>query len=160
MITDFARLGFSEQLALIQTDLLSGFWHSEAVLVGRSYGAYLLLHALAEMDFFPGKVLLFSPVLGAGLSKDRLFGVMPPRSKKLLKLAENGGFPAPRDLEIHTGAEDSGCDPRLAERFVSLVGNTKLRIIPNAGHQLSDEYVRGVLDRFLSEKMLDPVGSN
>ncbi len=156
MISDFARLVFSEQLALIRADLLSGFWHSEAVLVGRSFGAYLLLHTLAEMDSFPGKVLLFSPVLGAGISKDRLFGVLPPRSKKLLKLAESGEFPAPRDLEIHTGAEDSGCHPKLAERFALLVGNAKFRIVPNVGHQLGEEYLRGVLDKFLSEK---PPGS-
>lgn len=160
IIADFARLRFSEQLALIRADLLSGFWHSKGILIGRSFGAYLLLHTLAEMGSFPGKVLLFSPVLGAGISKDRLFGVLPPRSKKLLKLAESGDLPAPRYLEIHTGAEDSGCDPRLAERFASLVGNTKLRIAPNAGHQLGEEYVRSVLDRFLGVKLPGSIESD
>ena len=159
IISEFARLGFSEQLALIRADLESGFWHSEAHLVGCSFGAYLLLHTLAEMDSFPGKVLLFSPVLGAGISKDRLFGVLPPRSKKLLKLAESREFPAPRDLEIHTGAEDSGCDPRFAKRLALLVGNTKLHILPNIGHQLGEQYVRSVLDRFLIENPANSVES-
>ncbi len=156
---EFGRLGFSQQLALIRSDLQSAFWHSEAVLIGRSYGGYLLLQTLAEMDYFPGKVLLFSPVLGAGISKTGHFGSIPPRAKILLKLAESGEFPAPRYLEIHTGAEDDGCNPRLAERFAALIGKTKLHLVPNAGHQLGEEYLRGVIDRFLSENSPDSVES-
>ena len=151
MISDFARLGFSEQLALIRSDLESDFWRPESVLIGRSYGAYLLLHTLAELEPFPGKVLLFSPVLGAAISEDRRSGVLPPRSKLLLKLADSGGFPAPCSLEIHTGAKDNGCDPALAIRFASLVGNTKLYIVPGSGHEFDEDYVRSVLDRFLCE---------
>lgn len=151
IIADFARLGFSEQLILIQSDLQSAFWHSEAVLIGRSFGAYLLLHTLTEMESFSGKVLLFSPVLGAGLSKDRLFGSIPPRAKRLLKLAESGEFPTPRYLEIHTGTEDNGCDPRLAERFAYLIGNTNLFIVRGAGHQLGENYLRNALEKFLCE---------
>lgn len=156
IISDFARLGFSGQLALIRVDLEPSFWHSEAVLIGCSFGAYLMLHALAEMKPFPGKMLLFSPVLGAGVSSDRLFGSIPPRSKKLLKLAQSREFPAPRCLEIHTGAEDNGCNPRLAERFTSLVGNTKLYLVSGAGHQLDQKYIRGVLEKFLIKKFPDP----
>ena len=52
-------------------------------------------------------------------------------------------------MEIHTGAEDNGCDLLLAARFASLVGNTKLHIVPGAGHQLSEEYVQGVMSKFL-----------
>ncbi len=160
VIGDFERLLFSEQIALIRADLQSKFWHSEAVLIGRSYGAYLLLHTLAELDAFPGKVLLFSPVLGAGISKNGLFGSIPPRAKRLLKLAESKEFPAPQYLEIHTGAEDNGCDPALATRFAAPIENTKLYIVPGAGHQLAEEYLRGVLDSFLGDNSQDSVESN
>lgn len=158
IISDFAGLGFSEQLALIRSDLKSVFWNEDAVLVGRSYGAYLLLHTLAELQPFPGKVLLFSPVLGAATSKDRRSGVLPPRSKLLLKLADSRAFPAPRHLEIHTGAVDNGCDPALAIRFAPLVENAKLYVVPDSEHELEEVYSREVLGRFLS-KDTTPISS-
>lgn len=148
---DFERISFSEQIALIRADLQPTFWHPKSILIGHSFGAYLLLHALAEMESFAGRVLLFSPVLGAGISKDGHFGSIPPRSKRLLKLAESGEFPVPRYLEIHTGAEDNGCDPSLAERFAFLVENTKLFVVRGAGHQLGEEYLRDALERLLCE---------
>lgn len=177
IVSGFARVRFSEQLALIRSDLQSTksdlqttssdlqparsdlpaagsdlhptFWHSDAVLVGRSDGGYLLLHTLAEMDPFPGKILLFSPVLGAAVAKNGFYVSRPPRAEKLLKLAENNAFPAPHYMEIHTGEDDNGCDPLLATRFASLVGNTKLHIVPGAGHQLTEKYLQAILSKFL-----------
>jgi alpha-beta hydrolase superfamily lysophospholipase len=150
IVSEFARLRFAEQLALIRSDLQPAFWRAEAVLIGHSYGAYLLLQTLSEMDPFPGEILLVSPVLGAAVARNGFFGSRPPRAEKLVKLAESSAFPAPRYLEIHTGADDNGCDPRLAAHFASLVGNTKLSIVADAGHQLGEEYLRDILRRFLS----------
>jgi hypothetical protein len=150
IILDFSRLGFSAQLALIRSDLQPAFWHSDALLVGRSYGAYLLLHTLADMEPFPGKVFLCSPVLGAAIAKNGFYGSRPPRAEKLVKLAESNGFPAPRYMEIHTGAEDNGCDPLLAGRFAAPVGNTRLFVVAGAGHELGEGYLQAVLNKFLS----------
>jgi hypothetical protein len=149
IILDFARLRISEQVALIGSDLQPAFWHPDALLVGHSYGAYLLLHTVADMDPFPGKILLRSPVLGAAVAKNGFYGSRPPRAEKLLKLTESNRFPVPHYMEIHTGAEDNGCDPLLATRFGSLVGNTKLHIVAGAGHQLGKEYLQVVLSKFL-----------
>lgn len=146
---DFLRLRFAEQLALICSDLQPGFWQPGAVLVGYSYGAFLLLQTLADMDPFPGRILLFSPVLGAAVARNGLFGSRPPRAERLLKLAEGGNFPAPRYLEAHTGADDNGCDPGLAARFCSLVSNATLHVVSGAGHRLGDEYIQERLRRFL-----------
>lgn len=151
IVSDFAGLRFSEQLALIRSDLQSAFWHSEEMLVGRSYGAYLLLHALADMETFPGKILLCSPVLGAALAKNGFYGSLPSRAEKLAKLADSNTFPAPRYMEIHAGADDNGCDPLLAARFADLVANTKLYIVAGAGHELGEDYTRGLLRKFLAE---------
>ncbi len=153
MVSDFARLRFAEQLALIRSDLEPAVWHSEAVLIGRSYGAYLLLHALADMEPFPGKILLCSPVLGAAIAKNGFYGSLPPRAEKLVKLATRNGFPAPLYMEIHTGAEDNGCDPLLTARFASLVGNTKLNVVPGAGHELREDYLQRVLREFLCDEL-------
>ena len=152
IVSDFARLRFAEQLALIRSDLQPAFWHRDGVLVGRSYGAYLLLHTLADMNAFPGKILLCSAVLGAAVAKNGLFGSRPPRAERLIKLAESNAFPAPGYLEIHTGAKDSGCDPLLAARFASLVKNARLEIVAGAGHELGAEYLQRVLCRFLNNK--------
>jgi pimeloyl-ACP methyl ester carboxylesterase len=154
ILSDFASLRFAEQLALIRSDLQPAFWHQDGVLVGHSYGAYLLLHTLADMDAYPGKVLLFSPVLGAAVAKGGFFGSRPPRAERLIKLAESCEFPAPRYLEIHTGAEDNGCDAAIALHFASLVRHTKLNVVAGARHQLGDQYLQCVLRKFLSETVL------
>ncbi|MFH1008504.1 MAG: hypothetical protein V1800_13540 [Candidatus Latescibacterota bacterium] len=151
IISSFATLPFSGQLEVIKSDLREGFWHLDTVLVGRSYGAYLLLHSLAEMCDFPGRILLFSPVLGAGIirNKKEFYGSMPPRSGRLRQLAESNEFPRFRYLEIHTGTEDNGCDPVLAEKFVSLLENTQLHLVSGSGHTLEQNYVRNALTGFL-----------
>lgn len=145
----FARLHFAEQISLIQRDLASAFWYTDAPLIGHSYGAYLLLQALADMEPFPGRILLFSPVLGAATDPKRFYVSRPPRADKLMKLAENHEFPIPQSLEIHTGALDDGCDPGLATQWGSLLPGSRIVIVPDQGHQLTLDYVHRVLAQFL-----------
>lgn len=146
---DFAALRFPDQLATIADDLADGFWSEDAVLAGRSYGAYLLLHCLAEREPFPGRLLLFSPVLGAGVRPGGSFGSRPPRASKLLKMAQAGTFPAPAALEIHTGAADEGCNPALAREIFGEVPGADLFVVPDMGHELDPEYVWRAVRRFL-----------
>lgn len=146
---DVEYLRFSEQLELVRSDLKLRFWDAGSVLIGRSYGAYLLLHTLADMPPFPGRVLLFSPVLGAASGKDHRYGSIPPRAEKLLKLAKSNTFPAPAYMEIHTGAEDHDCSPLLAENLTSGVKNTTVVMVEGAGHNLSENYLRNILIDFL-----------
>lgn len=149
LLSSFERLFFPEQIELVRSDLQAFYWTFDAVLLGRSYGAYLLLHTLADMDPFPGKVLLFSPVIGAAIARDRLYMSFPPRAKKLLMLADSDRFPTPGYMEIHTGAEDMGCDPLLAKQFVSRLENVKLIVVPEAGHEFSENYMVSAIHRFV-----------
>jgi pimeloyl-ACP methyl ester carboxylesterase len=144
----FARAAFADQLGVIRSDVATR-WHDESVLIGRSYGAYLLLHVLADLPPFPGRILLCSPILGPAVAADGKYGSRPPRAARLLALAAHGGFPPPRHLEIHTGANDNGCDPRLAARFTSSVAGATLDVVGSAGHALPEEYLKRVLRRFL-----------
>jgi hypothetical protein len=148
---DFLRLRFPDQLAAIGADLEEAFWHPDGLLVGRSYGAYLLLHALAERPPFPGRALLFSPVLGVGVRPDGRFGSRPPRATRLRQMAREGTLPLPRCLEVHAGAEDEGCDPALAEEIFSDAPGVTLAIVPQMGHELDPAYVWRVARRFLAE---------
>ena len=145
----FSRLGFAEQIGLIQRDLTSTFWDAGACLIGHSYGAYLLLHALAELTPFPGRILLFAPVLGAATNSKRFYLSRPPRADKLMHLAENHEFPIPHSLEIHTGALDDGCVPALATQWSSLIPGARLFIVPDQDHQLAADYMHRVLAQFL-----------
>jgi len=150
-ISGFERLWFPEQLELIRSDIDKEFWNPNAILIGHSYGAYLLLHSLVELSPFPGRMLLFSPVLGAAIvkAKNRFYISKPPRAEKLYKLAKSCKFPPPAYMEIHTGEKDNACDPVLAKRFASLVKNIKLYIVSGAGHTLDKNYVKEVLRNFL-----------
>ena len=149
LVPPFSRLDFAEQVSLIQHDLAATFWRPDAPLIGHSYGAYLLLHALADREPFPGRILLLAPVLGAALDSQRFYLSRPPRADKLLQLAQNHAFPTPRSLELHTGALDDGCDPALATQWSSLIPGARLVLVPDQGHQLAPAYVQRVLAQFL-----------
>ncbi|KAB2922468.1 MAG: hypothetical protein F9K25_19345 [Candidatus Contendobacter sp.] len=145
----FARLRFAEQIRLIQHDLAAAFWHTGAPLIGHSYGAYLLLHALADREPFPGRILLFAPVLGEATDLKRFYVSRPPRADQLMHLAATHAFPPPHSLELHTGALDDGCAPALATQWSSLIPGARLVLVPDQGHQLASAYVRRVLAQFL-----------
>jgi len=148
ILSDFARLHFPQQIEIIKNDLKTQFWHDESNLIGDSYGAYLLLHALVELAPFPGRILLLSPVLGKAIDKKNLFMSSSPRSKKLLQFAEQKKFPIPSYLEIHTGAKDNGCDFLLAKKISSLISSSKIYIVEGEGHRLNNNYLKQVLLKF------------
>ncbi|MDF1879628.1 hypothetical protein JHD46_08260 [Sulfurimonas sp. SAG-AH-194-C20] len=148
LIDDFMQLRISKQVILIQEDLEEYFWHKDAKLIAYSYGGYLLLHALASMKAFPGKILLIAPVLGMSKRKANALMSRPPWAMKLLEYSQNSTFP-PLDLEVHTGQEDSGCDPELANTIVQSIDGAKLFIVAGEGHNLDKVYVSSVLKKFL-----------
>ena len=140
-----ATLRFSEQLATIRTDLRAAYWHTGALLVGHSYGAYLLLHTLADLTAFPGGVLLLAPVLGMGRSADGLYASRPPRARRLLELAESSGFASPARLDIHVGSNDRTCDDGQVQRFVAGIPGAVSHSVEGAGHSLDDWYLQQTL---------------
>lgn len=68
-VGDFKKIDFSDQVGTIASDIASNFSDVDARIVANSYGAYLLLHALAEMKPFAGKVMLLSPIVGSSQMK-------------------------------------------------------------------------------------------
>jgi hypothetical protein len=150
---EFTGLWFQEQLDLIRADLEQLPWSSTDLLLGRSLGGYLLLHTLSEMSSFPGKVLLLSPVLGAAMAQTEqgIFVSRPPRADLLLQLVASGAFPVPGAVEIHTGMEDHGCDPRLAREFAAALPRCALRLVAEAGHELGEAYVESVVAGFAAD---------
>lgn len=144
----FRELSFQEQIDTICDDLRLSFWHEEAHVVAVSYGAYLFLHAQAQLPSFPGKVLLLSPILGQ-FSNDVIgIGLVPPRAAMLRQLVEEGKYPVPPNCEIHVGSEDWQSNPAAVSEIGVKTG-ISITVVPNAGHQLGVEYVGALLDQWL-----------
>lgn len=144
----FRELSFQQQVDVISGDLVEKFSREDAHVVAVSYGAYLFLHAQAQLSPFVGKVLLLSPVVGKFSNEDVGIGFVPPRAKKLRELAEAGAYPTPLNCEIHLGSEDWQSNPVNVKAFAEKLG-IPVTIVPDAGHQLGKEYVGSLLDRWL-----------
>ncbi len=144
----FESLEFEEKVASIRGDLRD-FPDADCLLVGRSYGGYLLLHALVDQLPHPGRVLLLSPVLGSVLVRTEggVYASRPPRGEKLMRLARSGAFPAPGRLGVVLGDADPVCTVDMAREFTANVPGASLEILPGVGHRLLED----VLDRLLGE---------
>lgn len=148
---EFRRMAFQDQIDTVCTDLSAHFWHKNARLVCNSFGAYLALHAFAQLATpFVGKVLLLSPIVGEFANNDqaRPMNFLPPRPTQLMALATSGLYPTPLCCEMHVGSEDWQANPDNVSKFGALVG-LDVHVVQNAGHMLPKAYVGGLLDAWL-----------
>ena len=150
----FRTLRFDEQVQTIRQDLKDHFWHECARVVCNSFGAYLFLHAQAQMDAFIGRVLLLSPIVGEFSNEQAQLSFSPPYPTRLRELAEAGQFKAPAHCEIHVGEEDWQSIPANVQTLGELTGIT-VTVVPKGGHDLGKKYVGPLLDRWL-----EPMGKN
>lgn len=144
----FRDLSFQGQIDTIADDLRRSYWNEDAQVVAVSYGAYLFLHAQAQLPPFPGKVLLLSPIVGQFSDMGVGIGFVPPRAKKLSRLIEEGAYPIPRNCEIHVGSDDWQSNPAAVSEIGVKTG-IFVATVSGAGHQLGVEYVGALLDRWL-----------
>ena len=149
LVGEFRRLEFQQQIDCIIEDLTTKHWNDDAHVIANSFGAYLFLHAQAELPPYIGKVILLSPILGEFGNEDTRMNFIPPRAEKLLTLARSGTFPAPKQCQIHVGSEDWQSNPNNVTTFGQLLG-IEVSVVPDAGHMLPKEYVRELLNTWLS----------
>jgi hypothetical protein len=145
---DFRSLPFDEQVKTVMQDLKEHFWHESAKVVCNSFGAYLFLHAQAQMDAFIGRVLLLSPIVGEFSNEQSRLGFSPPRPKRLRELAQAGQFNAPAHCEMHVGEEDWQSIPANVQAFGDLTG-ISVNVVPQRGHDLGKAFVGPLLDKWL-----------
>ena len=148
LVGEFRQLGFQEQVDAVATDLQGGFWSPDARVIANSFGAYLFLHAQAQLPPYPGKVVLLSPIVGEFANQDTEMNFIPPRSEQLLELAKSDSYPTPLNCEIHVGSLDWQSNPSNVETFGALTG-LEVTVVPEAGHMLPKEYVNNLLNRWL-----------
>ena len=149
LVGEFRRLDFQQQVDLIVSDLQTNFWQENARVIANSFGAYLFLHAQAQMKPYIGRVILLSPIVGEFSNEDTHMNFIPPRAEKLLRLAEDGIYPIPKTCEVHVGSEDWQSNPANVTAFGSKLG-IDVAVVPNAGHNLPKEYVGALLDSWLA----------
>lgn len=144
----FRKLPFQEQVDTVAGDLRQMFWREDAHVIAVSFGAYLFLHAQAQLPPFVGKVLLLSPIVGQFSSEENSLGFIPPRADKLKKLADEDQYPTPLNCQIHVGSEDWQSSPENVLGFCNRLG-ISVTVVPRLGHQLGKDYVGRILDRWL-----------
>jgi alpha-beta hydrolase superfamily lysophospholipase len=149
LVGEFRKYDFQTQIDLIVEDLAGNFWHDDARVIANSFGAYLFLHAQAQMPPYIGKVMLLSPIVGRFGNDERHMNFIPPRADKLLCLAKDGNFPVPKQCQLHVGADDWQSNPANVSALGSFLG-IDVTVVPNAGHMLPKEYVGGLLDQWLN----------
>jgi hypothetical protein len=77
-VREFRALRIHQPVDTVEQDLRAHFWHADAQVVRNPFGAYLFLHAQAQMPAYPGRVLLLSPIVGAFEQADKLMLFSPP----------------------------------------------------------------------------------
>ena len=147
-VDEFKALPFQEQVDLVAQDLQAHFWHADARVVANSFGAYLFLHAQAQLPPFPGRVLLLSPIVGEFANEDSQMNFVPPRVEKLHALVQSGQYPKLARCELHVGAEDWQSNPANVAALGAHLG-LAVTTVPQAGHMLGKSYVSALLDRWL-----------
>lgn len=150
----FRDLSFQDQVDLVCSDLKEHFWSTDARVVAVSYGAYLFLHAQAQMEPYPGSVLLLSPIVGQFSNDEIQLGFIPPRAQKLRQLADAGTYSTPINCQIHVGSEDWQSNPKAVTSFGTKLG-IPVTIAEGLGHQLGVDYVGPVLDKWLNKQKED-----
>lgn len=145
----FRALRFGDQVDAVAGDLQEHFWREDARVVAVSFGAYLFLHALAQLPPYVGRVLLLSPIVGEFSNEQSGMSFSPPRPHKLRELAEAGEFARPAHCHIHVGSEDWQSRPDAVSAFARMLG-LDVTIVPGAGHVLGKDYVGPVLDAWLA----------
>jgi len=148
LVGDFKSLDFQSQVSLAVEVLRKESLKENSRVIANSFGAYLFLHAQAELEPFAGKVLLLSPIVGEFFDEDTLRTFIPPRSRKIFEMIEIDKFPILLNCEIHAGENDWQSNPQNVNKIGSYFA-CKVNIVPNAGHILPKEYVKSVLDNFL-----------
>jgi pimeloyl-ACP methyl ester carboxylesterase len=145
---EFKELTFKDQVNTVSEDLAQHFWHNDSYVIANSFGAYLFLHAQAQLPPYVGNLLLLSPIVGDFRNEQVNMGFVPPFPEKLIQLAEAGVFPKPLKCQIHVGTEDWQSVPANVVKFAELVG-LEVKLVQGAGHMLGKDYVGGVLDSWL-----------
>lgn len=131
---EFGRLAFAEQVGLFRRIIEENYWSAEALLLGRSFGAWILLNALVSLrETYPGTVVSIASVLGSG-GADGLHFITPRNQRFWDQTEARPSAPARRLVLLHA-VDDVQCPCALAVRLCQLWGAGLVRF-KSGGHGL------------------------
>jgi len=137
---EFARLTFTQQMELFHQIICEQYWSRDALLLGRSFGAWILLNALMRLETqFPGTAILIASVLGSGGKGGLHF--IAPRGWRFWEEAEARTRPPARRLALVHAMDDDQCPYALAVRLRQLWG-AEFVALPGGGHGLGARTMR------------------
>ncbi len=141
----FTQLSFQQQVDVVQHDLSTHNWTEDALVIGSSFGAYLLAHSLVRLGHFPGRCLFISPILGSVQGRGMLF--KPPQAGVLNTAITNRSF-CTVAIDILVGSNDEQSPVALCEKLCSAC-NGRLVIAEHEDHRLEHSTVKKQLDQWL-----------
>jgi len=123
-------------------------------VVANSYGAYLTLLALIDIDVTPDTVLLLSPVLGAANAEDRMYYSRPPLTNRLEAALSNNTLIRPKVTKLIMGDQDELYSPERISTIDSYFGMETAQIVAGEGHMLSRRAVQEFINYNLRQASL------
>jgi len=130
---DLEGLRFSAQVDLVTHEVRTRCWDEAAMVVARSFGAWILVNALLEMpEPHPGTVLCVSSVLGYGSTGGVNF--IAPRALRFWREAPRLARPPAREFSLLHASDDTQCPLAYAEKLHALWGGNL--IVRSGGHSL------------------------
>ena len=135
----FADQAFSAQVDAVEEEIRRGYWNEQALIVGRSFGAWIVLHALMQEEaVFPGTVVLIASAFGYGRQGKTRF--MAPGVAQFWKAAATRDAPPARTMAVLHGVRDTQCRFAYAEHLGAL-WNVEVRAF-DAGHELGRDVLQ------------------
>lgn len=139
-------LSFSTAIRRLAATIRTRYMHDECLLLGRSFGAWLILNALLKVEEeapFPGTTVLISPSLGhshimKGKSPRSWVGSVSPRDRWFWRKAGKRNHPPARQFLIIHGDQDLQCPIDLS-RQLHEAWSVPLLEIPGGGHHLNSD---------------------
>ncbi len=120
------------------------------LVIANSYGAYLTLLALIDIDVTPDMVLLLSPVLGAANANDRMYYSRPPLTNRFEDALNNNTLIKPKVFKLIMGDQDELYSPEKISTIDGYFGMGAAQILAGEGHMLSEQVVQEFINNNLS----------
>ena len=138
----FLRQDLEDQINEIRTAIAEC---GAGTLIANSYGAYLTLLSLIDLDHELEQVLLLSPVLGKAVAKDRMYFSKSPLTKRLSSAVEEKRINFPENTAIFIGTEDELYDPQLLATYAELIGGEQIYELQGQRHNLDKDVMQDIL---------------
>lgn len=118
-------------------------------IIANSYGAYLTLQALIDINVTPDMVLLLSPALGAASAKNRMYYSRPPLTKRLEAALSDNTLIMPSKIKLIMGDQDELYSIEKISTIDSYFGTGTAQIVAGEGHMLSKQIVHEFINKNL-----------